>query len=250
MHYLTVAGHQLMAWSFGIAATIIFHDLGPGFARDHPPLERRAAGLLTGSLAVLSFLALAVDNPYWVSLLIVAPFAVMASLYSLAWYRGWRADRRRMLGWQTGVIGAAALLVLMLTAGPRDWHGGTVVAAYAGSAGLLGGLTYLVLKSVYGRRAADAASPYGIPARAVAFGLGIIVLAALELLVGTWFPVVGLWLVLSLLIPALVMALGHLIYPRVQPLLWVAALLSALGGQAAIHTLTLVAPGLVPPAML
>ncbi|HWI60817.1 MAG TPA: hypothetical protein VNT75_03140 [Symbiobacteriaceae bacterium] len=258
MHGLTVAGHLFFAWSIGVAATTIFSDLGPGFLRDHPPVERRIAGALVGPLAFLSLAALAAGGSGRLSLLIAAPYFLSAALYSFAWVRRWRAPQRRPLGWQTGVIGAFALLVLMLTAGPQDWHSGTTMAAYAASAGLLGGLTCLVLKAALGAHAADVedtSSPYGIAARTVAFGMGICALAAFEVLVWLaghrdWAPTLGLWLGASLVMPGLLMGLGHKLYPRLQTLVWALALASALGGQATIHTVTLFFPGLIPPAVL
>jgi len=248
-----------MAWSLGIAVTTIFLDIGPGFARDHPPLERRIAGALTGPLAAVAFCLLLVDNSVLATLLIAAPFALIASLYSLAWLRHWRPDRRRTIGWQTGVVGGVALLVLMLTAGPRNWHGGVVMGTYAASAALLGGFTCLAVKALFGARATDvedSSSPFGIPARTVAFGLGISVLAALDTLIwantghADWFPVLGAWLALSLVVPGVLMALGHKLYPRLQAWVWLAALASATGGQAAIHAITLYFPGLIPPAAI
>ena len=259
MHYFTVAGHQLMAWSFGIALTVAFLDLGPGLMRDHPSSERRAAGALVGPLAAVSLCALAVDNHYHVTGLVAAPYTVMAVLYSLAWIRHSPAVRRRTFGWQTGIIGGVSLLVLMLTSGPEDWHGGIVMAAYAASAGLLGGLTCLVIKAVYGVAQEDAeasTSPFGIPARVVGFGLGISGLAAVDALWwaygghSAWLPIMASWLVLSLIIPGALMALGHKLYPRLQRLVWSVALLSAMGGQAAIHAVTLTFPGLIPPAAI
>ncbi|HWI53043.1 MAG TPA: hypothetical protein VNT01_12965 [Symbiobacteriaceae bacterium] len=259
VHSITVAGHQLMAWSFGIAVTTVFLDIGPGFARDHPPFERRIAGALAGPLAGLSFCLLLVDNPVLTSLLIAAPFALMSSLYSLAWFRRWPANRRRTFGWQTGVVGGVALIVLMLTAGPQYWDGGVVMGVYAASAGLLGGFTCLTVKALYGHRATDvedSSSPYGIPARTVAVGLGIGGLAALDMLTWAisghagWLPILGVWLVLSLVVPGVLMALGHKLYPRLQLWVWLAALISATGGQATIHTITLFLPGLIPPAAI
>ncbi|HYF91935.1 MAG TPA: hypothetical protein VD969_06790 [Symbiobacteriaceae bacterium] len=259
MHFFTVAGHQLMAWSVGIALTVVLLDLGPGLTRDHPPSERRVAGALIGPLAGLSLCALSVDYHFGVTGLIAAPFTVMAILYSWAWIRLAPATRRRTLGWQTGVIGGVSLLVLMLTAGPKDWHAGMVMAAYAASAGLLGGLTCLMVKAVRGVSSTDveaSTSPFGIPARAASIGLGISALAALDGLWwafgghSDWLPVMGLWLTLSLVVPGVLMALGHKFYPKLQRVVWSAALLSAIGGQAAIHALTLTNPGLIPPAMI
>lgn len=259
MHGLTVAGHQLMAWAVGITATTVFLDVGPGFIRDHPPLERRIVGGLIGPVALLSLLLLEVDDPSRTRLLEAVPFAVMALAYSLAWWRGWRAIHRRALGWQTGVIGGVALLVLMLTAGPLDWHGGVVMTAYAASAALLGGLTCLLVKALCGARSDDVdvtLTPYGLPARVVAIGIAISVLGAFDLFVWTlgghteWLPVMGSWLGLSLAVPGALVALGHKLYPRLQRVIWAVALTSAVGGQAVLHTITLYYPGLIPPPLI
>lgn len=259
MPILTVAGHLLLAWSVGLAATTAFLDLGPGLMRDHPPRERRITGSLIGPLAMLGCGLMMADCPLRVTLCIAAPFAVMAATYSHAWARGWRPVRRRVLGWQTGIVGVVSLLALVLTAGPLDWHGGVVVAAYAASAGLLGGLTCLAVKAFFGAHQEDVeltVSPFGIPARVVSFGLGIAVLGAFDvigwLLAGhaDWLPVMGAWLGLSLAVPALLTGLGHKFFPRLQRAIWTGALVSAVGGQAAIHAVTLYNPGLIPPAIL
>jgi hypothetical protein len=256
---MTVAGHLLLAWSVGLAATTVFLDLGPGLMRDHPPLERRITGGLVGPLAVLGCGLLSVDCPLRVTLCIAAPFALMAALYSAAWVRGRRPAMRRILGWQTGVVGIISLLTLVLTAGPADWHGGVVIAAYAASAGLLGGLTCLAVKAFFGAHREDVEetiAPYGIPARVVSFGLGIAVLGAFDVIGwilgghADWIPVMGAWLGLSLVLPALLTGLGHKFFPRMQRPIWTVALVSALGGQAAIHAVTLFNPGLIPPAIL
>lgn len=256
MHGLTVAGHQLMAWSVGVTATTVFLDLGPGFTRDHPPLDRRISGEVAAPLAVLSLLCLAVDSPWWVTLLLGAPYALMSCVYALAWLRGAPAAQRRRLGWQTGTIGGAALLVLMMVAGPDNWNGGVVMSAYATSVGLLGGFTFLLIRSATiekddGVETSD--SPYGIPARAIGVGLGISLLGTLDMLYWvveghpSWLLFVSVWTILSLVVPGVLMALGHGLYPKLQRLVWGIALLSALSGQAGIHAVTLLYPGLVPP---
>lgn len=259
MLFLTVVGHLVFAWSVGLAATTVFLDLGPGLMRDHPPRERRITGSLIGPLALLGCGLLLVNCPFWMTLCLVAPFALMAALYSAAWMRGWRPAQRRLLGWQAGVVGVISLLALVLTAGPLDWHGGVVIAAYAASAGLLGGLTCLTIKAFFGAHQEDVeltVSPFGIPARVVSFGLGIAVLGAFDViswLLGghaDWLPMMGTWLGLSLALPALLTGLGHKFFPRLQRPIWAAALASALGGQIAIHAVTLYNPGLIPPAIL
>lgn len=259
MHMLTVVGHLLLAWSVGLAVTTVFLDLGPGLMRDHPPRERRIAGAIIGPLAVVGCGLLWITCPVRVSLCIAAPFALMAAAYSAAWVRGWRPTKRRAIGWQTGIVGVASLLTLALTAGPLAWHGGVVIAAYAASAGLLGGLTCLAVKAFFGAHQEDVeltVSPFGIPARVVSFGLGIIVLGAFDVIGwllgghGDWLPVMGAWLGLSLAVPALLTGLGHKFFPRLQRPIWTLALVSAIGGQVAIHAVTLYNPGLIPPALL
>jgi hypothetical protein len=259
VNILTVAGHLLLAWAVGLAATTAFLDLGPGLMRDHPPRERRITGAVVGPLALIGCGLLLVTCTFPAGLCVATPFALMAAVYSAAWVRGWRPVTRRVLGWQTGVVGVVSLLVLVLTGGPLEWHGGVVIAAYAASAGLLGGLTCLTVKAFFGAHKEDVeltVSPFGIPARVVSFGLGIAVLGAFDVigwLLGghaDWLPAMGAWLGLSLAVPALLTGLGHKFFPRLQRPIWTAALVSAIGGQAAIHAVTLLNPGLIPPAIL
>lgn len=247
-----------MAWSVGMTATTVFLDRGPGFSRDHPPLDRRVAGPLAAVLAVASLVCVAIDSPYWVALLLVAPYTLMAVVYGWSWLRA-RASLRRAIGWQTSVIGGVAMLVLMLTAGPDDWNGGVVMTAYAASAGLLGGLTFLLIRAItagFDDGMDNTDSPYGIPARIVGTGLAITGFASLDVIFWLisghedWWPTISFWLLLSLLVPGGLIAAGHKLYPRLQRLIWSLALLSAVGGQAAIHALTLFFPGLIPPDAL
>ena len=255
MNGLLVAGHMAIAWALGLALNLAFLDFGPGFERDHPPHSRRIAGLAVGPLALLSFLCLAAAYPAWITGLIVAPFAAMATATSLAWLRGWRPQWRRAVGRDTAIIGGVSLVVLMLTAGPEQWDGGIVIGAYCGSAGLLGGLTLMLLIALDSPPGTPE-QPYSIPARSAGVGLGVGALSGLQIL---WNMLVqpavriaglGIWLGLSLLVPALLALVGLKLYPKLQRPIWSAALLSAVGGQIAIHAVLLAFPGLIPPAIL
>jgi len=254
-----IAGNQLLAGTFGITAATVLLDLGAGFARDHPPLARRLAGILVGPLGLLSLVLLAKCTPLLELLVLVGGFTCMALVYSYSWLRRFRAARRRPIGAATGVIGGLSLLFFMLVAGPADWSGGIVMGAYVASAALLGGFTTILIAFLTAKAPDEvpiAATPYGIPARFAAGGLAITVLAGLEMAIAvignadaSWLAPVAFWLGLSLVVPAILTAAGHKLFPRFQPLIWGGALLSALAGQAAAHALLTFYPPLLPPGL-
>lgn len=250
-------GHQLLAWALGLALILALLDSREGFVRDHPPLAWRRAGGLVGPLAAAGTLAVLMTCRRWDLLALTGPFAVMAIAYSLAWLTGKPAVQRRRLGLNAAILGAISVLFLMLIAGPSGWTGGVVMGAYAASAALLGGFTVMLLGS--GNDRADEVnvpfSPYGLLARAVAVGLALLALAAGELFrlrdgLSSVGPELGLWVALSLVVPLVLMAAGHKLFPRGQRWIWASAWVSALVGQAAIHSVMLGHPGLLPPVVL
>lgn len=250
---LTIIGHQTLAWALGMAFASVLLDVGPGLMRDHPPMGRRIAGMLIGPLAVVSLGMLYFSGGNLTAVALVAPFALMALWYSWVWLMSDRAERRRELGRQVVILGGIGVLFFMLIAGPSHWAGGMVMAAYTASGALLGGISTILLQFVTAR-ARDVipgtASPFGIPARMTALGLGIIVLAVPDMLTamgGAAFALrpLGEWFALSLAVPAALTGLGHRLFPRFQPTIWSLALVSVLVGQAVIHTLLLTVPGFV-----
>lgn|GEM_PF-1877630 len=255
MEYLTALGHQSLAWAAGLAATLVFLDSGPGMSRDHPPLGWRLPGTLVGPLAAVGALCLATSSQPLLSLALGLPFAATAAAYSVAWLRHVRARRRRIYGYVAAITGGVSMLALMLTAGPVQWNGGLVIGAYAGSAALLGGLTAalcIALTSAAPDEIAVRASPYGVPARVAAVGFGVTLLGMMDVgfaaLSGFRMPLqMGLWMLLSLVVPLMLMAAGHGLFPRFQRPIWAGAFGSALVGQWAFHLLLLQRPGLIPP---
>lgn len=259
MHSLMIAGHELHAWAVGMALTMVFLDLGPGFTRDHPPLGRRIGGALIGPLAMLALGCMAAPAPLWLSLLVAAPFAIMGCWYSWCWISATRYELRRSVGRQTAIVGCVSLLVLMLTAGPSNWNGGVVMGVYGASAGVLAGLTFLLLQAWTEERPqqpALAENAVDVPVRVTLVGLGVAAMAGLQVI---WATITGavphevhlwVWPALTLVMPVLSCAVGCRFFPRHQRLLWTLALLSAMGGQAVIHTMTMNHPGLIPAAVL
>ena len=257
--FLLIFGHQTLAWALGMLITVVLLDSGNGFTRDHPPLGWRLVGLASGPIAVVGFLCLLGAGPFPYVQLLTGPFASVAVLYSRSWYRRDRWDRRRGWGRDAAIVGLGTMLLLMLSAGPIDWNGGIVIGAYTASAALLGGLSTILLTTLTARAKSDEVAvpvtPFGVPARVVATGLTITLMAATELLFrlhdGTpaIYRATTVWMVLSLLVPLAMVGLGHGLFPRFQRPVWFTAMASALVGQAAILFVILLNPGLVPPAM-
>ena len=89
-----------------MTVTVVLFDSAAGFVRDHPPHAWRAAGILAGPLALVSFACLLhCSAPLWLSLGVVLPFALMASAYSWAWFHRTPAETRRLLGRQALIMG-------------------------------------------------------------------------------------------------------------------------------------------------
>jgi hypothetical protein len=236
---------------------LVLLDSGAGFVRDHPPLGWRLAGMATGPMALLGACGLLAARTRWDVAALSLPFAFMTAVHSFAWWRRSHTEARRVAGRQAAIVGVISLLFLMLIAGPDGWDGGVVIGAYTASAALLGGLTVTLLIALTAGRADEVsvpATPFGVPARAVAVGLGITLMAAGETIFGLsggdGVPVpVRLWLMLSLGAPLLLVAAGHRLFPRFQRVIWSGALLSALAGQAAVHLLLTVYPVLIPTSL-
>lgn len=241
-------GDLLVSWAVGLAVTTVLIDQGPGLTRDHPPAARRLAGMAAGPLAAAGLLFTAAGGPGWLQTLLAAPFAGVAALYSLAWWRRLPASQRRTAGWQTAVGGILTCLVSLLLESTGGWHPGLVIAVHGGSAAVLGGLAALLLKLLVTVEDPVPAPPTGIPVRVIAVGLGLISLAVLEL----GFALLPLWpwLALTLLVPLVLGVVGQWLLPRLRVRLCVAALLSALTGQVLVHALMQRLPGLIPPPML
>lgn len=245
MNWLAALGHELHAWSLGLAAVAIFTDAGPGYLRDHPPVARRAIGIAAGVLALLGFIFLAGHTPPATLLMVEAPFALLTMWYAWAWWTRQRASVRRTRGIEAAVVSGISLLVAMLTDGAHSWHGGLVMGAYGASAGLLGGLTALFLGRMLERAAANipegTADDGAISVQAIAVGAGLMVLVVLEYgfsLVGFSegaLPPVGQWVLLSLVVPLMLVGTASRLAHRAGHWLRGAALLSAITGQAAIH---------------
>ncbi|MFZ5822863.1 MAG: hypothetical protein ACOY94_00760 [Bacillota bacterium] len=239
---MNIVGLQLLAWALGMTVTVVLFDSAAGFVRDHPPHAWRAAGILAGPLALVSFACLLhCSAPLWLSLGVVLPFALMASAYSWAWFHRTPAETRRRLGRQAMIMGLITVLFVSLQLGSEP-QAALVLAAFAGSAALLGGLGTLCLVALMGGRHDEVEvpfSPYGMPARIIATGLGITLLALLDgglgSLEGLLVLPVRLWIAFSLLIPLALVAAGHRLFPRWQPPIWTGAFGSVLVGQMALH---------------
>ena len=242
-----VAGYQLLAGALGLTATVVLLDSDTGLVRDHPPLAWRLAGLLVGPLSLLSFLCLFLFEtaPRWVSLGLVLPYSLMALAYSWTWGRRLGAEHRRLRGREALILGAITLIFASLAQGASEVETVLVMAAFAGSAALFGGLGLNLLVALLARHKGEvevAATPYGTLARVTATGLGITLLALLETGARTLFGTsvmaslpLALWAGFSLLVPLLMVGLGHRLFPRFQPPIWTAAMASVVVGQVALQ---------------
>lgn len=252
MEWLSAVGHELHAWSLGLALVAVFSDSGPGMLRDHPPAARRVLGIASGVLAGLAFALLAFHTPVHLLLMVEAPFALLTGWYAWAWWTRQRAAVRRARGIEAAVVSGISLLVAMLAGGGSEWSGGLIMGAYGASAGLLGGLTALFLSRVLGTPAVT--GPEGEQAdgsvfgQAIAVGAGLMVLVLLEY---GWsaagmsegaLPPVGRWLLLSLVVPLTLVGSASKLAHRAAHWLRGAALLSAVAGQAAIHLILITGP--------
>lgn len=248
---MDIAGLQLLAGALGLTMTVVFLDSAAGFVRDHPPLSWRCAGMAAGPLALLSLAVLLGSRlPCWLCLSAVLPFAAVALIWSYAWYRRRPAEGRRRRGREAAIIGVITLLFVGLEQPVADSGSALAPALFAGSAALLGGLGMTLLTALLGNHRADVAvrnRPYGIPARVVAIGLGITLLACLNGGVGLLFVgssqlagPVAVWLLCSLLLPLALVGAGHGLFPRWQPSIWAVALASVVIGQAALQSVLLV----------
>lgn len=244
---LDVLGLLLLAWALGMSVTVVLLDSGTGFLRDHPPRAWRMAGAMAGPLALLSFLSLLVCGaPLWLCVAVVLPFALMDLAYSWSWLRGYGAERRRQLGREALILGVITVLFVSLEQSLATEQSALVLALSAGSASLLGGLGTTLLISLLGGRRDEVetpATPYGTPARVVATGLAITLLALLDTLFvsgrgGALIPL-AVWVAFSLLLPLGLVAAGHGLFPRLQLPIWALAFGSVLVGQAALHMVVL-----------
>lgn len=224
----------------------LFVDLGPGLHRDHPPRGRRLAGIAAGPLALLGSACLSTVMPAPLFFTLVAPFAIGAVAYAACWGFRVRSWVRREVGWEATVVNGVALLLMMTLAGPRHWSGGIVMGVYGGSAALLGSFTVTALGAL---PKDEQQTPYGVPARMAASGVGLTALACLDMLPGlSGHPPLRLalvWAGLSLVAPLVLIAAGHRLFPRYQAAIWSVAVVSALGGQAAIQGVLLLYPAVL-----
>lgn len=234
-------GLQLQAWALGMTVTVVLLDSAPGLARDHPPRSWRIAGASAGALALAGLLCYSLgDAPGWLLLAVVLPHLLMTLAWSWQWVAGTGAGRRRLRGREALILGLLSLLFVSLESGVCEAQSGLLLAAFAGSAALLGGLTTTLLITLLAHRQGEVdlpATPYGVPAQVVAVGLGICLLALLDALIG---PGCGgsllLWALLSLLILFGLTAAGHRLFPRQQPSIWAAALGSVFIGQMILQS--------------
>lgn len=238
---IDVLGLQLLSWALGMLITVVLLDTATGFVRDHPPLAWRIAGGMTGPVALISLACLLLFGiPLWLSLAVVLPFVLMALAWSCSWLRS-PADRRRQRGREATILGVITVLVVSLEHSVALGQSVLVLAACAGSAALLGGLGTILLTTLLGGRCGEVeapATPYGVPARVVATGLGITLMAILDtgLVHGTGSPValLLLWVICSLMLPLGLVAAGHRLFPRWQPPIWATAFSSVVVGQVAL----------------
>jgi hypothetical protein len=258
MHHLAAIGHQLHAWTLGIILTLVFLDAGPGLWRDHPPESRRIAGLLGGLLGFGSIVCV-IGSSWRDFLMMVAPFSVMTVAYGWAWWSRAKAEVRRRLGWQTAVLGGLSLMIMMLCDGSQ-WHGGIVIGAYGATAGLLGGFTIMALLALADPVSTDmplSETPYGVAMQVALVGMGLTLLGSLDAFWnvlsgaagGEAVPVLE-WVGLSLLVPFVLMAAAHKLFPRFQRVIWVGALVSAVCGQIIVLTMLEAFAGVVPPPLI
>ncbi len=244
---LDVVGYQLLAGALGLTVTLVLLDSGSGFVRDHPPLAWRLAGGAVGPLAALSFLCLILFThaPLWVSMALVLPFSLLALIYSWAWFRRYGAERRRLRGREAMIVGLITLVFVSLTQTTSELESSLAMAAFAGSAALFGGLGLNFLVALMARRQEEVtveANPYGMLARVTATGLGITLMALLETgyrhLAGTSEVAslsLLLWAAFSLLVPLLMVAAGHKLFPRFQSPIWTVAMASVVIGQVTLQ---------------
>lgn len=243
---MDILGLQLLAWALGMSVTIVLLDSAADFVRDHPPFAWRITGAATGPMALISFVSiLACGAPLWLSLAVVLPFALLNLVYSWAWVHRCSAEMRRKRGREALFLGVITVLFVSLEQGVSEPQSVLVLAAFAGSAALLGGLGTLMLIALLGGRRDEVAvpfTPYGIPARMVATGLAVTLLALLDsgfglLLGGKGFltTFLALWVAFSLLVPLGLMAAGHRLFPRWQSPIWATAFGSVLVGQLALQ---------------
>ncbi|MFZ5813896.1 MAG: hypothetical protein ACOY93_01155 [Bacillota bacterium] len=241
--WVGVLGLQLLAWAVGTLVTVVLLDSDTGLVRDHPPLAWRIGGLVPGPLAALSLVFLLLcGGPLWLCLAVVLPAALMLLAYSWAWARRYPAERRRVRGREALIISVTTVLFVSLEQSTATEGTALVMAAFAGSAALFGGLGTLLLGALVGSHGGDQVvvkmTPYGMPARVVATGLGVTLLALVDtLLFGGGAPVLALslWATFSLLAPLSLVAAGHRLFPRWQSPIWASALGSVLVGQFALH---------------
>lgn len=244
--FLDVLGLQLLAWALGISVTVVLLDSAAGLVRDHPPVAWRMAGAMAGPLALVSLLALLLcGTPLWLCLAVVLPFTLLALAYSWAWVRRHPAGLRRQRGREALILGVITLLFVSLEQSIAEPDSVRVLAAFGGSAALLGGLSTTMLISLLRHRQGEVAvpaNPYGMVARVVATGLAITLLALLD--TGSGLLLSGgeslslpllLWMACSLLLPLALVAAGHRLFPRLQPPIWMVAFGSVLVGQTALH---------------
>lgn len=243
MHTLLCATGQIaLAWSLGLTLTTVLLDSQSGFLRDHPPRCWRLSAYTAAALAWLSLALHALVAPPWLVGAVVLPYALLAQAHARSWRRGDQAAGRRGWGRQAAIIGLIATLFISLNCGVDEAQSALVMAAFAGSAALLGGLTSLVLSDRVSRDGDQVDTPRStreVPLLAVATGLGVTLLALLDVgighLMGRPGPMLlplGGWAFCSLLLPLGLVSLQH---HRQTASLWVLALGSAVVGQAVLQ---------------
>lgn len=251
---LHVVGNLFVLWAVGLACVTVLMDTGPGFLRDHPPPGRRLGGALAGPLAAAGMICLLATGHHTLACLAVFPFSLFGLAYTWAWVTRQSADTRRQVGLYLFCAAVVALLGMMLMAGVGRSHGGVVMAAFGGSAALLGGLTALLLIQFNHLTPNQLRCPervYSLLRQALGVGAGLIMLALWEVLPG--FAALDSRAILSLLSWALLCGLSALLAatcgrlaPGRQSMVLAGALAVLLVGQSQMQLLLATHPGLVP----
>lgn len=254
--------------SIGMAVTLAFADLGGGWERDHPPVSRRALGLLLPFLVLLALLVPFAEAwrhrvswlaPSWVglSMLALVPFFILSAGWASAWWRRSPALLRRK--WGSGVVQAGLVAMLLYTVflmffcERPIWRSAPVLGLIFSSAGILGSLGALAIAAMpTARERSEIVAT--VPAAILRGALLLSFLVMTDLLFsGHWYEVGAgagrlllVWVVAGILAPAV---LGYLALPRwpERPWVWPLALGMAALGQWCAHHLMFLFGQLAPP---
>lgn len=254
--------------SIGMAVTLAFADLGGGWERDHPPVGRRALGLLLPFLALLALVVPFEEAwrhqvswlaPSWValSMLALVPFFILSAGWATAWWRRSPALLRRKWGNGVAQAGLVAMLLytifLMFLCDRPIWRSAPVLGLIFSSAGILGSLGALAIAAMpTARERAEIVA--AVPAAILRGGLLLSFLVMSDLVfAGQWSEVepgagrfLSVWILAGMVAPGV---LGYWALPRwpQRPWVWPLALGMAAVGQWSAHHLMFMFGQLAPP---